>query len=445
MNKITFLLIFCAKLLLIKPQSLLISDDAFDSQYIHPTDTSPAHDETVNIERKNFCMDNDFVEKIIFGLINDDDKVMKKCIDENYDRFLNLTHELDEFVSNKVSTEFLRGTDMINPFVAVRRANVVFKHDYLLRIVHYMDKIESVCMLRTNNTAGRSYLAEQMGERIASGEYEKAANNFRRMESTTLTMSTLKFAMEWNDENIVEKSLRVANILLAADEMKLASTMLVTLFGILLNTNRKTSWGSLIIAEKTRFSIEKLTKMPITNFDYKPTRMKFKFIIVHLPKEIRTLVFDIPRRRKNVCIRNKRFETYLYLRERQRQRMILTGPTSKDSDFLKQSVFRVSFDQNDFSYRMLSNYYNDGFLTHTVNDPKISDKNTPERWYFDPVGDGAFLIRTDSLDKSGRNKFLYLVDSPEERTTPRNVKLLMDIKKDLGRFNGEERWLLEAC
>lgn len=453
MFKIHFFLIFVVKIIYIKSESLLISDDAFDSLYIHTADQTHVNlNENLKIERKNFCIedgpqdDHDFIEKIIFGLISDDDRLMKKCFDENYEHFVNLTTELDDFVTNKVSSASLNGTNRFNPYVAIRRASIAFKHDYIFKILKYMDRIESVCMLRTNNTAGRSYYAEQMAERIASGDYQKAADNFKNMESTALAISTLKFAMNWNDDEIVQKIMIVFNILLKSDQIEHASTLLVTIFGILLIKNEKNSWASVIIAEETKLALEKLKIIPITNFEYKPTRKKLKFIIVHLPKSVRSIVWEIPRNRTNFCIQNKKFETYLFLKERQRQREIFSGTKLESgSEFIKQSVFRLYFNQSDFSYEMISDYYNDGFLTHTPNDPKISTKDNPERWYFDPAGDGSFLIRTDSYDKSGRNKFLYLVDNVDESKPPRSVKMLMDITKDLKKYSGEERWFLESC
>lgn len=444
------LLIFCIKIFYVQSQSLLISDDTFDYLYIHTADQTHVNiDENIKIERKNFCIEdpedaNDFIEKIIFGLISDDDRLMKKCFDENYEHFVNLTNELEDFVTNKVSTEYLNGKEKFNSYVAIRRASITFKHDYIFKILKYMDRIESICMLRTNNTAGRSYYAEQMAERIASGDYQKAADNFKKMESTALAISTLKFAMNWNDEKIIPKIMVVFNILLKSDQIEHATTLLVTIFGILLIKNQKNSWASVIIAEETKLALEKLKMIPITQPDYKPTRKKLKFIIVHLPKAVRSFVWEIPRTQRNYCIKNKKFETYLFLKERQRQREIFSGTKIESgNEFMKQSIFRLYFNQTDFSYEMISDYYKDGFLTHTPNDPKIVSK--PERWYFDPTGDGAFLIRTDSLDRSGKNKFLYLVDNVEQSKPPRSVKMLMDITKDLSKFSGEEKWFLESC
>lgn len=439
MNKTFFFLIFFIKIFQIKTETLLINDDDLDSRYIHISDINPINviEKNLKLEKKNFCsIDSKFIDNILFGLITDNHKLMKKCFDENLEIILRLTKALTNFIVYNITTKGLNDHKTINRYVAIRRAYFTVKQDYLYFIIKSMEEIEDICQPRMKNTLDDSSYAEQMAKSLAFENYEIAINNFKVLKVPALIISTLKFAMNWNMENMVQKAMTVVNALLKDDEMDAVSNMLLTIYGILLTKNQKYSYDSLIIAEMTKIALDKFGKIPITQPDYKPIRKKFKFIIVHLATEIRSLVWDIPKRQTNFCIKNKKSGNYLFVRDRQRQRKILTGKSITDSgkDFLTQSQFRISFNQTDFFYRIVSEYYKDSFLTHTSYDVQ------PERWIFIPTGDGSFFIKTESNEIM--QKYLYLVEDLNGKDLPRDVKV---IPIDLNKLNGGEKWSFVFC
>lgn len=447
MFKIKFFFIFCIKIFhVVQSKSLLISDVDLDSLYIHRTDISRINiiESSLKLERKTFCsIDRNFIEQIIFGLITDDHKLMKKCFEENQEKILNLSNQMNHFIVYNISSKFLNDYTQHSKYVAIRRAKFTVDEDYLYFIKKSMIEIETVCMRRLNNTLDGSYYAEQIGTSLATGNLERSIENYKMLKVPALIISSLKFAMNWNAENVLQNAMNVFNGLLKDNEMEAASTMLVTIFGIFLKNNQKNSYEMLIIAEKTKIALEKFVDMSLPKLEYKKIRNKFKFIIVHLPAEIRSFVWDIPGRQTNYCIKNKRFQTFLFVFERQRQRKLLTGNYGRDSgsDFLKQRIFRINFNQADYFHKMESDFYNDAVLTHTANELK----DQPERWFFEPIGDGTFLIKTEVRHESEKSNFLYLVDNVEEKKLPRNVKLLSDYNNDLKNFNGAERWTIDYC
>lgn len=439
MNKILFFLIFILKIFQIKTETLLINDDDLDSRYIHISDINPINfiEKNIKMEKKNFCsIDSKFIDNILFGLITDDHKLMKKCFDENLEIILRLTKSLTNFIVYNITTKALNNHKVINRYVAIRRAYFTVKQDYLYFIVKAIEEIEDICQPRMKNILDDSSYAQQMAESLALDYFDVAIDNFKVLKVPALIISTLKFAMNWNMENMIQKAMTVVNALLKDDEMSSVSNMLVTIYGILLTKNQKHSYDSLIVAEMTKIALEKFGKIPITQPDYKPIRKKFKFIIVHLATEIRSLVWDIPKRQKNFCIKNKKSGNYLFVRDRQRQRKILTGKSISDSgkDFLTQSKFRIGFNETDFFYRIKSEYYKDSFLTHTSYDVKS------ERWIFIPTGDGYFFIKTESNEIL--KNYLYLVEDLSGKDLPRDVNV---ISGDANKFDGEERWSFVFC
>lgn len=445
MNKILIFLIFCVKI--IKPEILLINDDDLDNRYIHTSDINQINviEQNLKMEKKNFCTaDPNFIDNILFGLITDGHKLMKKCFDENMKRITYLSKALNYFIVYNITTNALNDHKTINKFVAIRRAYFTFKQDYLYFIIKSMEEIEDICQPRMKNTLDNSNYAEQMAKTLAFGNYEIAINNFKVLKVPALIISTLKFAINWNMENMVQKAMIVVNALLKDDEMEAVSNILVTIFGILLTNNQKHSYDALIIAEQTKLALEKFGQIPITQPDYKPIRKKFKFIIVHLPTEIRSLVWDVAKQQQTFCIKNKKSGNYLFVRERQRQRKILTGKTISDSgrDFLIQTQFRINFNQSDFFYRIESEYYKDSFLTHTSYDVKVLAPNQQERWIFIPTGDGYFFIKTETHEIEQNSKYLYLMEDLYSKELPRDVKV---IPGDLNKFDGGERWNFVFC
>lgn len=434
MTNVIFLLQFCAILFLINSEILQISDDELERLYIHKTKNQKFNIEipAIKTESKNYCQidPKNFIQQIIFGLIHENHDLMLECFYSSKNEIFQKLKDLNRYIVYNVSNEILINEE--NPMkqnVAKREAYHQFKDNFLNTISRELRFLKGICLRRMANTVNESYYSEKIAGYIINDEFNKSVENFKILKISSLIISTIEIAMESKHPRVVEKILFIVDILLERKEIEAAASVLVTLFGTLLIYDAKFSYESVILAEKTKIALEQLSMTSMSQIEYKFILKKFKFIIVHLPREVRFFIWEIQLNKNYFCIKNKRFGNMLFFNQSSHE--IFTGNSKDTENFDELKLWQIKFNQLKYFYTIESVQSGNEFFKNIEFD----------RWFIKPVFDGTFYI------KNGENKsvYKYLIDDPDLHYSPRRVAVRALKPNDFLYLNGAERWTFEKC
>lgn len=434
MTNLIFLLNFFAIFLLINSEILQISDDELERLYIHKTKNQEFNIKipTIKTESKNYCQidPKNFIQQIIFGLIHENHDLMEECFHSSKNAIFQTIQDLNRFIVYNVSNEILINED--NPMkqnAAKRTAYHQFKDNFLNTISRELRFLNGICLRRMANTVNESYYSEKIAGYIINDQFNKSVDNFKILKISSLIISTIEMAMESKHPRVVEKILFVVDILLERKEIEAAASVLVTLFGTLLIYDQKFTYEMICLAEKTKIALEQLSMASMPQNEYKFILRKFKFIIVHLPKEVRFFIWEIQLNKNFICIKNHRFGNMLFFNQSSQE--IFTGNSKDTENFDELKLFQIKFNQTEYFYTLESAQSGNEFF-----------KNIEfGRWFVKPVFDGTFYL------KNGENKsvYKYLIDDPELNYSPRRAAVRTLNRNDFFKLDGAERWTFEKC
>lgn len=435
MTNIIFLLNFCAIIFQINSQILQISDDELERIYVHQTKNQKFMIEIppMKTESKNFCQidPKNFIQQIIFGLIHENHDLMHECFISSKKLIFQTVKELNEYIVYNVSDEILVNDDPMVQTIAKRTAYHHFKEHFLNTITTELRFLQSMCLRRMANTVNESYFSEKIAGYIINDEFNKSVDNFKILKVSSLILSTIEMAMKTHHPRVVEKILFVVDILLERKEIEAAASVLVTLFGTLLMHDMKFTYEMLIVAEKTKIALEQLSMASMSQTEYKFILRKFRFIIVHLPIEVRFFVWEIRLNKNNYCIKNKRSGDMLLFHKSSQGQALYTGSLKDTENLNELKLFKIKFNQNEYFYTLES--------IHSEN--KLFKNIKFDRWFFKPVFDGTFYLKTGK----SKSVYKYLVDDPELDYSPRFAAVRALNRTDFLKLNGAERWIFEKC
>lgn len=439
-------LIFCAFILttIVKAQPKYLSEDELNKLYFYQGRydrklwQAPSK-YTHQSEFVNYCGSFDsFMDKIAFGLVF-----------QNHDFMTQLTTDL----SNSVYSDF----DSLDDYFIQRvidyssiKPKSFFEHDPIMatkleeeynnktteikRNIDYLrNTLLDLYSINTNHGTAAVVAAD-----IYLGRYERAAKNMEELIVGTLILDivnkTLLAQIGTTDATI--GLLHTVDIIIKKEEnMDLVSTILVSMFSVLIENDRTFSEEMLILAEKVKVAIRKFTATGTNDRRYNLMRNKFKFILIHVPEIIRHFVWDVPRNQENFyCVKNHRFERYMYCKEDLQGNPVLVTGGKFDSK-LEQERFSIKFNQKYMHYEIDSPYYRS----------LLAKKKTPlpyRRFFLIPSKE-AFYIKAFKNDDENDMVFLRAVDSKDVRGI--QFHRSNSFEDMFSEFAGAVLWIISVC
>lgn len=350
----------------IKSQPKYLSDDELNKKYFY----RGRYDRKIYKERDLYTYESEFIsycsnsnwfmDKIAFGLIFDNHNFMLKL---TKDLAMNVGKSLDSLDQFFIDTT--RQYGRIKPKTFMEYDAIwaqKLEDDYFNKSIDIRRSIDylrnTLLDLYSINTLHGT--ATVVAADIYLDRYDRAARNFEELIIGTLILDIVNqtISSDIASKKPTEGLLKTITLLSEKDEnMDLVTTILLSMFAVLLENDRTYSEEMLLLAERVKVAIKKFTSVGADDTRYSVMRRKFKFILIHLPEVIREFVWDVPRNQRNFyCIRNVKYNTLLYIDQDKRGDPILvTGRPPSNNLFPER--FSINFQQEYLYYAIDNQLY----------------------------------------------------------------------------------------
>lgn len=436
-------LFFCAFILTsVKAQPTYFSDDELNKFYFYhgkydrklwqkPAKLVPKS------EFNDYCGNsNSFIGKVAFGLIFD-------------------SHDFMSNLSRKLSEDVNRDFDNLDKYFIQRAVDYdkikpksFYEHDAVwatkleeeyfdktIEIKRNIDYLKNTLLdLYSVNTNHGS--AALVSADIYLKRYTRAARNLEEIVVGSLILDIVNKTLSSDIGNvqIVIGLLTTVDILNEKEQnIDLATTILLSMFAVLLDNDKTYSESMLLVAEKAKVSMKKFYRVRADDKLYNRIRNKFKFILFNLSAVIRNFVWDVPRNQDNLyCIKNTRYgKSLLILEDPHGNPMLVTGKPS----LLLNNRFSIKFDQKYMHYEIDSPYYRKMLEQKT--------KPLPYHKFFLIPSEMAFYIK--SFENDDEHEVVFLRDGGSANFARVEFHKSNSFEDLYSQFAGAVQWNISVC
>lgn len=387
----------------------------------------------------NYCGNpNSFMDKLAFGLVFQNHDFMTKLTTDLAKSVFNDFDQLDEyFIQRVIDYNSIKPKSFYehDPIWATKLEEEY--NNKTIEIKRNIDYLRNTLLdlysINTNHGTAAVVAAD-----IYLGRYERAAQNMEELIVGTLILDIVNKTLlaEIGTTDATIGLLHTVDIIIKKEEnMDLVSTILVSMFTVLLENDRTFSEEMLILAEKVKVAIRKFTATGTNDHRYNVMRNKFKFILMHIPEVIRHFVWDVPRKQDNFyCVKNHRYQKYMYCKEDLHGNPVLvTG--GKCNEKLEQERFSIKFNQQYMHYEIDSPYYRTLLAKRRI--------PLPYRRFFLIPSKEAFYIKAFKNDDENDMVFLRAVESNEVKSI--QFHRSNSFEDMFSEFAGAVLWVITVC
>lgn len=390
------------------PILLLMFLQSINAQIRHRVTEIQSKDNPEKIEFINMCSVSPLaIETYVKGMITRENSDLTNSIEVKGEQFLADIRELDEFMV-KIPSNDVRNPNNIE--------NNIRKFDrYISKLKKTLEYFEW-------------YMKGGQGRVDPSTSF-----------TNVLTKETYIIEKGWMMFNSIKRTLsnrridnnifKVAKDLLSRDMLEYLSTILLSIFTVLLEKSEKYSHPMVVVGEFLKLAFDRLKDISLGKEDYQRNYDKLKFVFVQIPPNIIQFVWF--RDRNTFCIKNKKEGKYLFSYYQK------DGPNYGPkiavgvSETKQQQPFTVVLSEF-FFYQIESPHYKQlREMNPTAPECPLAQQFELRSWELKPsTDDNSFLIYADL------NWYLFIKDGKI------NIE---ELDADQLKYYDGTEWLLETC
>lgn len=345
------------------------------------------------------------IETYVKGMVTNDNENLTNLIESKGKEFSNQLADLSHFLVK------IPNNDAGNP------KNLDKFEDYIIKLKTIMAYLEWYIKDRSTSVD-----LEEPTSDLAYAILHKDSYN---VEKGQMIFTSIKKAIFNRPFKTI--ILKAAKNLLQQDMLDYVGMILVSTFAVLLESSKKYSHPTVLVAELVRQAFDRLGEITITEEDYQVISDKLKFIYVQLPANIIQFVWVTS---NTYCIQNKKEKLFFYSFYNHNEN---PGPKIAVgiSDTKQQMPFSITLSEF-FFYKIESLYYNQLRVEnpHSAECP-FAKQLEMQSWELQPsTDDNSFYIKANS------DWYWFIKDG----------KILFeDLDTEQLKFYDGSEWLIETC